>query len=243
MPPKADPRIREAAKKIIAEGGKGRVVTVLKALLEKGSISTDELKELGYTHPPRAAADVKDLGIPIHSRRSKSASGRLMAVYSFGDPSQIQEGRAKRAAFPKQFKKDLIERYGSIDCITGASLEGRVLQIDHRIPFRIAGDEGLEELDVEKFMLLDGSSQRAKSWTCEHCPNMEVKNPEACRICFWAYPENYEHIATEPYRRVDVTWQNTDVPVFDRAKKEADKLGISVAELIRRIVRQRGRAS
>jgi hypothetical protein len=243
MPPKVDPRIRETANKVIAEGGKGRVVKVLKALLEKGSISTDEIKELGYTHPPRAAADVKDLGIPIHSSRSKSASGRLMAVYSFGDPSQIQEGRAKRAVFPKQFKKDLIERYGSIDCITGATLEERVLQIDHRIPFRIAGDEGLEELDVEKFMLLDGSSQRAKSWTCEHCSNMEVKDPAVCKTCFWAYPENYEHIATEPYRRVDVTWQNADVPVFDRAKTEADKLGISVAELIRRILRQRGRAS
>ncbi len=177
MPATVDRRIREKAEKVIAEGGQGRVVKVLRALLDKGSISTDELKELGYTHPPRAAADVKDLGIPIQSSRAKSATGRLMAVYAFGDPSQVQEGRAKRAAFPKQFKKDLIERYGSIDCITGATIEKRALQIDHRIPFRIAGDEGLEDPDVEKFMLLDGSSQRAKSWTCEHCTNMKAKDP------------------------------------------------------------------
>ena len=243
MPPKVDPLIQEIAEKVIAEGGKGRVVKVLEALLEKGSISTDELKELGYTHPPRAAADVKDLGIPIHSGRGKSVSGRLMAVYSFGDPTKIQEGRAKRAAFPKKFKKDLIERYGSVDCITGAALEGSVLQIDHRIPFRIAGDEGLQELNVEKFMLLDGSSQRAKSWTCEHCPNMELRKLPVCQTCFWAYPDNYQHIATKPYRRVDVTWQDTDVPIFDHIKTEADKLGITVAELIRRVIRQRGKPS
>src|SRR6202044_101611 len=120
---------------------------------------------------------------------------------------------------------------------TGATLDERVLQIDHRVPYRIAGDVGLEPLDVEDFMLLDGSSQRAKSWSCEHCPNMKERVISVCKSCFWASPENYRHIATEDYRRTDITWQDTDVAVHDRLKREADKAGIAVAELIRRMAR------
>ena len=241
-----DPRIRALAESIVAKGGENRVVLVLKTILKQGSISTDELAALGYGHPPRAAGDVKDAGIPIIKTMVRSErTGRRMAVYSFGDPDDIQEGRiGGRSAFPKTFKNALIERYGSIDCITGATLDERILQIDHRIPYRIAGDANFDNLDVEDFMLLDGSSQRAKSWSCEHCPNMlDAQAASVCKTCYWAFPENYEHIATEDYRRTDITWQGDDVPVHDRFKKQADKLGISVAELLRRLARQSGKLS
>jgi hypothetical protein len=241
-----DPRIRELAEKVISDGKNKRAIAVLKALLEKGSITTDDLNALGYNHPPRAVGDVRDAGIPIITGSTTSKTGRRMAVYSFGSPDDIQQGRVGgRSAFPKGFKEDLIWSYGSIDCITGATLDPKVLSIDHRVPYRIAGDTGLQELDLEQYMLLDGSSQRAKSWACEHCPNMKptARDPAVCGTCFWAHPEKYEHIATEPYRRVDVTWQDEDVAVYDQLEKEAAKQKLSVAELIRRIIRHRGSAS
>lgn len=120
---------------------------------------------MGYNHPPRAVGDVRDAGIPIITGRAISKrTGRRMAVYSFGNPSHIQGGRiGGRSALPKVFKAKLITHYGSVDCITGARLDERVLQIDHRVPYRIAGDIGLDDFNVKNYMLLDASSQRAKS--------------------------------------------------------------------------------
>ncbi|MGI8839377.1 MAG: hypothetical protein ACR2F8_01095 [Caulobacteraceae bacterium] len=173
MPAEIEPAIRELAERVIAGGASKRASDVLKIMLDKGSVSTDEINDLGYSHPPRAIGDVRDAGVPVITGSGASRSGRRMAIYSLGVAADIQEGRVGgRSALPKKFKVALIERYGSIDCITGSSLDERVLQIDHRVPYRIAGDAGLSDHDVAAYMLLDGSSQRAKSWSCEHCPNM-----------------------------------------------------------------------
>ena len=239
-----DPRVRGLAEKVIAEGKNKRAVAALTVLLEKGSISTDELQEMGYNHPPRAIGDIRDSGIPIITGSViSSKTGRRMAIYTFGNSEDIQAGRiGGRSAFPKAFKRALVEHYGAIDCITGAGLNERVLQIDHRIPYRIAGDASLERLDLRDFMLLDGSSQRAKSWSCEHCSNMlHARSAETCKTCFWASPEDYNHIATEDYRRTDVAWQGVDVSIHDKLKARAENLGISVAELLRRLARQNAR--
>lgn len=40
--------------------------TVIKHILEHGYITTEELREkYGYNHPPRAARDVREQGIPL----------------------------------------------------------------------------------------------------------------------------------------------------------------------------------
>lgn len=234
-----DEKIRKLAEQVIASGKNKRAIAVLRALLVKGSITTDELNDLGYNHPPRAVGDVRDLGIPIVTGSTRSErTGRRMAVYSFGDPAKIQEGRiGGRSALPKKFKVKLIERYGSIDCITGAVLDERVLQIDHRIPYRIAGDIGLGDLDVESYMLLDASSQRAKSWSCEKCSNMlSGQQITTCKTCYWAFPENYTHIATEEIRRAEIVWQHGEAMVFDKLAQRAKAEGISLAALIKEIL-------
>lgn len=240
-----DPKIREIAEKFVANGKNKRAVAFLRVLLERGSISTDQLNELGYNHPPRAAGDVRDAGIPIVTGKALSTkTGRQMAVYTFGHPDLIQAGRiGGRSALPKKFKVKLIAKYGTIDCITGAILDERVLQIDHRIPYRIAGDIGLTEQNIEDYMLLDASSQRAKSWSCEKCTNMELRGIENCRSCFWAYPEAYSHIALQNFRRTDIVWQGTDVAVHDAIKAEADKQGVSVREVILECMRHKVKAS
>lgn len=241
MAESVDPHIRALAEEVIARGKNKRVIAALKVLLDKGSVSTDELQDMGYNHPPRAIGDIRDTGIPIITGHGTSKrTGNRMAVYSFGRPEDIKAGRiGGRSAFPKSFKNELIEFYGSQDCITGALLDEKVLQIDHRIPYRIAGDLNFSKLNVEDFMLLDGSSQRSKSWSCENCPNsLRTHSIETCKTCFWAFPENYSHIATKDYRRTDIAWQDEDVPVHDKIKMRADELGITVAELLRQLARQ-----
>lgn len=239
MAKEVDKRIREIAEKVIAAGKNKRAIAVLEALLDKGQITTDDLNDLGYNHPPRAVGDVRDLGIPVVTGSTRSErTGRRMAVYSFGDPANIQKGRiGGRSALPKKFKAKLIERYGSIDCITGADLDERVLQIDHRIPYRIAGDIGLSDHDVDSYMLLDASSQRAKSWSCESCPNMLCgQDIDICKNCYWAFPESYTHIATEEIRRADIVWQQGEVSNFDKLAQRAEDEGLSLTTLIKDIL-------
>ena len=233
-----DAALRALAESVINGGGSKRAADCLRIMLHKGSISTDDINDLGYNHPPRAIGDIRDAGIPVITRSGTSRTGKRMAVYTFGSKADIQEGRVGgRSALPKKFKIALIARYGPNDCITGAMLDQRVLQIDHRIPYRIAGDSGLADHDVEAFMLLDASSQRSKSWSCEQCPNMapDKRDPALCATCFWAYPENYSHIATEEIRRTDITWQGTYVEVHDALKSFALSEGQSMEEFLRQL--------
>ena len=88
------PRIRALAERIVARGKNKRAVETLKALLDKGRVSTDEIQAMGYNHPPRAIADIRDLGVPIVMTMTTSEkTEKRMAVYTFGKPEDIREGR------------------------------------------------------------------------------------------------------------------------------------------------------
>jgi hypothetical protein len=214
-----------------------RARTVIDHILEHGIITNEELSELyGYDHPPRAIRDVRENGIPLitHSVTSPK-TGRRMGAYTFDDISKIKAGRVGgRKAFSKQFKQDLIALYGSRDTITREYLDERYLQIDHRVPYEVAGDD-TATLDPSDYMLLDASSNRAKSWSCEHCENFLAKHvPTICKTCFWASPESYSHIAETPSRRVEVVWAGDEVADFDRLKKEAEAAGLELATYIKK---------
>lgn len=220
-----------------------RARTVIDHILEHGIITNEELNDLyGYDHPPRAIRDVRENGIPLitHSVTSPK-TGRRMGAYTFDDVSKIKRGRiGGRKAFSKKFKQDLIAMYGARDAFTGEPLDERYLQIDHRIPYEVIGDtNGSTPLDPKEFMLIDASSNRAKSWSCEHCDNLiKTHNPDICRRCFWASPENYDHIAETQSRRAEVVWTGEETQQFDRLKGEADALSIEVTALIKRKLRE-----
>ena len=164
-----------------------------------------------------------------------------MGAYTFDDVSKIKRGRiGGRKAFSKKFKQDLLEMYGSKDAFTGERLDELYLQIDHRIPYEVIGDEnGNSTLGPRDFMLLDSSSNRAKSWSCEHCDNLLKKHdPDICRRCFWASPEDYDHIAETQSRRVDVVWNDDEIRHFDRLKNEANAQSIEIAALIKKKLRE-----
>ncbi len=206
--------------------------TVIEHILEHGIISNEELSELyGYDHLPRAIRDVRENGIPLTTHNVVSPkTGRRMGAYTFDDMSKIKAGRVGgRKAFSKQFKQALIETYGARDAITRENLNERYLQIDHRIPYEVAGDDW-GALNLKDFMLLDASSNRAKSWSCEHCDNYKTTHdPEICRTCFWASPENYTHIAESPQRRIDLVWSGSEVNLFDDLKANATAANIDLA--------------
>lgn len=214
-----------------------RARTVINHILKYGIITTEELSErYGYDHPPRAIRDVRENGIPLVTHNVVSSkTGRRMGAYTFDDVSKIKAGRiGGRKAFSKQFKQALLEKYGSRDAITSAQLDERYLQIDHRVPYEVAGEEG-GELNTDGFMLLDGSSNRAKSWSCEHCENFLVKRDVAiCRTCFWASPELYNHIAETPSRRIDLVWSGAEVEQYDHLKNQADVAALDLAAFIKR---------
>src|SRR6476646_4024403 len=109
-----------------------RARVVIDHILKHGSVSTEELKELyGYNHPPRAAKDVRDEGIPLITFTIKAADGRSIAAYRFGDPSLLVGGReGGRKAFSKRFKKQLYQQCEGRCSICHGKFELRELQVD-----------------------------------------------------------------------------------------------------------------
>lgn len=213
-----------------------RPKAVIDHILQYGFVTTEELKErYGYNHPPRAARDVRENGIPLETFRVTGRDGRKIAAYRFGDVSKARFSRLSgRTGLSKQIKDELIERYGCKCFIYLEGVNERELQIDHRVPFEIDGEP---DLNPENFMLLCGSANRAKSWSCEHCENWNIiKDKSICLSCYWAYPENYTHIAMRQIRRIDIIWQAEDVEIYERLKQQAVSLEKDIAKLIKEII-------
>ena len=205
-----------------------RPKTVIQHILEFGYVTTEDLKNLGYEHAPRAARDVRELGIPLETFRLKDSNGRSIGAYRFGDPSKIEDKISKkigRTALSKALKTALVEKYGAKCFIYLQDLDEKSLQVDHRIPYEIGGEQS--EHDIDRYMLLSPSANRAKSWTCEHCPNWNDKNPKFCVNCFWAYPENYTHIAGKEQRQIVITFTGDEIEDYN---KLINLVGIGKAE-------------
>jgi len=229
-----DPRIVELVSKVTAK----RAKTVIDHILAHGQITTEELQSTyGYDHPPRAARDVREQGIPLKTVRVVSSkTGRKIGAYTFDDPENIKAGRiGGRKAFPKEFKAALIAIQGSRCTLTGEMLEPRYLQVDHRIPYEVAGDGTDNFSELGAYMLLDASAQRAKSFSCEHCRNgTEMLDASICRSCYWAFPESYEHVALVEKKVLSITWSGAgEIADYGRLKLNAAKAGVSMQDYAR----------
>ena len=215
--------------------------TVIDHILKHGHITTQELKDsYGYNHPPRAARDVREQGIPLETFRVTGSDGRNIAAYRFGDPRKARFSRLHgRTAFSKELKATLIRKDGCRCAIYLEEFPERQLQIDHRIPFEVVGDDFDTEEKPKEFMLLSGSANRAKSWSCEHCVNwLELKKKSLCRKCYWAYPEKYEHVAMLPVRRLDIMWSGEEVKVYDELKRQTEALQEDMPSYVKEIIRK-----
>lgn len=218
-------------------GKRSRVV--VDHILKHGRITSEELqRDYGYEHPPRAVRDVREQGIPIDRFTVRNADGKSIAAYRFGDPRKVRSGLLHgRSTLPKKLKQDLIQNNGCRCAICLCEHEARYLQIDHRVPYEVAGDQTAGEPDQAEFMLLCGSCNRAKSWSCENCPNWrEEQAPEVCAACYWASPESYKHLALRQLRRLDVVWTEAEVQTFDHLRAKADAAHVEMPEYVKAIV-------
>jgi len=197
--------------------------TVIQHILKQGYITSQELKDVyGYNHPPRAVRDVRERGIPIETYRIEGTDGRKIAAYRFGDPAKVKNIISKtagRTALSKALKQALIEKYGARCFIYLKEMDENVLQVDHRVPYEIGGEQN--ESDIEVFMLLSPSANRAKSWTCEHCDNWETKDIQYCLKCFWAYPEGYDHVANLKQKIVTIIFTGDEIEDFNRLVEQS----------------------
>jgi hypothetical protein len=217
-----------------------RAKTVIDHILKHGHITTEELKNLyGYDHPPRAARDVREKGIPLETFRVAGSQGKSIAAYRFASPSETRRGiLSGRKVFSKDFKQFLIDRSGCSCAICITAYESRYLQVDHKIPYEVGGEGGGAAVPDE-FQLLCGSCNRAKSWSCEHCTNWtRDRKPKVCQSCYWASPESYKHVALRAVRRLEIVWTEQEVAEFDRLAKAARKAGRAVPEYMKAALRE-----
>ena len=194
-----------------------RPSTVIQHIIKNGFITTEELtNDYGYEHPPRAARDVRERGVNLVTYKVKSSDGRTIAAYKFGDPVFIDNKVSKvagRTALSNALKKALVDKFGAICFVYLQPMDERLLQIDHRIPYEIGGEQ---DDNIDCYMLLSPSANRAKSWTCEHCPNWTQKDIDFCSNCFWAHPENYSHIAGKEERQIIITFTDNEIEDYNR---------------------------
>jgi 5-methylcytosine-specific restriction endonuclease McrA len=215
-----------------------RAKTVIDHILEHGSITTEDLRmRYGYADPRRALQDVRDQGIPLERFKVKGADGRSIGAHRF-DTSRVtnQTRLGGRKAFAKVTRQALLARDGLRCAICGLEYEARYLQVDHCVPYAVAGDTLTDDLD--QLMLVCGSCNRGKSWSCEHCINLlKMKNIEVCQTCYWASPRNYVHIALAHIRRIDLGWKGDEIKVYERLKEASKKRGLPIQDVLKQILK------
>jgi hypothetical protein len=220
-----------------------RAKIVIDHILQHGFISTEDLENTyGYNHPPRAARDVREVGIPLETFKVKSKEGKSIAAYKFGDISQLQIDRsAGRIMFPKEFKKTLFDSCNGKCAVCDGVFAERYLQIDHKIPYEVGGDVG-EDRDIANFMLLCASCNRAKSWSCEHCENwLNDRDTDLCLQCYWGNPLGYNHIALKEVRRLDLQWDGEEVKNYDAVKIIAESKNIKMPDFVKQLLEHNAR--
>lgn len=213
-----------------------RALVVINHIVEHGMITTEELeKQYGYNHPPRAARDVRECGIPLDTISVQSSDGKPIAAYRFGDLSTVNHNKAGgRTTFSKPFKDSLYRLSHGKCAICQTAYEDRYLQIDHRVPYEVGGEPGGVRAP-DDYMLLCASCNRAKSWSCEHCINwLTTKDANVCLKCYWGVPESYVHIALRNVRRIDIVWDSGEVEVFEKLKAHSGSE--TMPEYVKRIL-------
>lgn len=228
-------------RRLLASIRNKRAWVVIDHILKHGHITTEELeKRYGYNHPPRAARDVREAGIPLETFRVKSSDGRSIAAYKFGDLSVISRDRlGGRSTLPKSLRAELYEEGNGRCYVCAGRFEARYLQVDHRIPYEVAGEDRRAKEPRKNFMLLCGSCNRAKSWSCEHCGNWGQQGDRTiCSRCYWADPLRYAHVALRPVRRADIQWEESEVAEYDRLRKQSKVSSLSIPEYVKRILRR-----
>lgn len=205
-------------------------------------MSTYDIEQRGQAHAPSAVRDLKDRGVAVTRVGYIEVGGKRRGLYQL-DPDGSRSGLSGRTQISKRFKDELLAYYGCRCRICTKEFVSRALQPDHRVPQRIGGDEPDRERRVENYMPLCGPDNRAKSYECEHCPNWLVMDPDVCLSCYWAYPEDYQHVAMRPERRMTLVFQgDEEVSLHDAVIRKTGETGTSPIDFIRDLLQKRRRS-
>lgn len=187
-------------------------------ILKQGFTTTDEVRS---KYDPMAIRDLEERGITLSRETVASATGRNQTKYAF-DPTAFVTWRASRKPLSTKEREELISTYKSTCAICKGQFSKRVLEADHRIPYDIVGNTVFEQEGLGAFQPLCPSCNTAKNHECNACPN---KDPEACRSCYWARPDKYDHIGMRRERRLVL------IATTDRGRMILDELERKVSNL------------
>ncbi len=173
--------------------------------------------------------------------RVDGSDGRKIAACRFGDPASLRAREfSGRTLLSAQLKAALISKNGPKCAIYLEPFPERELQIDHRIPYEVGGEPDQAKLNPNEFMLLCGSANRAKSWSCEHCENwLQHRDTDTCKSCYWAYPEGYTHVAMRDERRIDLVWSGDETKKYERLRDESVSAGQPLPSFVKEILDRR----
>ena len=102
---------------------------VIDTILEKGYCSTEDLKNGGYEHAPRAARDVRELGIPLETYKIKDSTGKSIAAYRFGDWEEAKrKNQLSKTSGRTQLTEKLKMHYWNIMVLSVIYMVKNILQ-------------------------------------------------------------------------------------------------------------------
>ena len=62
---------------------------------------------------------------------------------------------------------------------------------------------------------------------------LEYRKSEVCKVCYWAAPEAYKHVALREIRRLDVVWTGEEIKVYEALKQRATMLQTDIPDYVK----------
>jgi hypothetical protein len=63
-----------------------------------------------------------------------------------------------------------------------------------------------------------------------------LKKADICRNCYWAFPDNYTHVAMREARRADILWTGAEVEFYEKLKRRTLQLQRNIPGYVKEII-------
>lgn len=63
-----------------------------------------------------------------------------------------------------------------------------------------------------------------------------MKKADICRNCYWAFPDNYTHVAMREARRADILWTGAEVEFYEKLKRRTLQLQRNIPGYVKEII-------
>jgi hypothetical protein len=72
---------------------------------------------------------------------------------------------------------------------------------------------------------------------------LELKKPDICRKCYWAFPEEYSHVSMWEARRTDILWTGAEVESYESLKRRTLELQKNIPGYVKEIIEEHLKAA